>query len=183
MIEMVNYFIYKNSIKIISLFGYNRFTYKIFSFFYGLGYKHSFGCIRLEPAIANEKNYFLNEGDIFMYIEFMPWSYGNYIQTKDKHIRKKIMLFGAEDFLDMTNFLIKNKETLPKTIISYSNKRIALLIQKKLHFEFIDFKNVEEVMKKCNGDVVKLKITVEQVIENKRKTEKVIERLKPLNFK
>lgn len=93
------------------------------------------------------------------------------------------MLFGAEDFLNMTNFLIKNKETLPKTIISYSNKRIALLIQKKLHFEFIDFKNVEEVIKKCNGDVVKLKITVEKIIENKRNTEKLIEQLKPLNLK
>jgi len=183
MIEELNYFIYKNSIKIISLFGYNRFTYKFFSFFYGLGYRYSFGCIRLEPAIADGKTYFLNEGESFMYIEFMPWSYGNYTQTKDKNIRKKIMLFGAEDFLSMINFLIKNKKTLPKTIISYSNKRIALLIQKKLDFEFIDFKDGDEVIGKCNGDVVKLKITVEQAIEKKNTTERLINRLKSLNLK
>jgi len=183
MIEHLNYFIYKNSIRIISIFGYNRFTYKLFSILYGLGYKYSFGCIRLEPAIADEKNYFLNKGDKFMYIEFMPWSYGNYTQTKDKNIRKKIMLFGAEDFLSMINFFIKNKETLPDTIISYSNKRIALLIQKKLDFEFIDFKDVGEVIGNCNGDVVKLKITVDKAIKNKNKTERIIQHLKYLNLR
>jgi hypothetical protein len=181
MVEKLNYFLYINSIRIISLFGYNRFTYQIFSFFYGLGYKYSFGCIRLEPSIASDKISSLNAGEPFLYIEFMPWSFGNYVQTKDKLIRKKIMLHGIEDFLSMTRFFQKNKTKLPKKIISYSNKRIAILIHKKLGFEFIDFEDYQDVIENCKGDVVRLETTIEKIIEQKKSNEKILIRLKFLN--
>jgi hypothetical protein len=111
----------------------------------------------------------------------MPWSFGNYVQTKDKLIRKKIMLHGIEDFLSMTRFFQKNKTKLPKKIISYSNKRIAILIHKKLVFEFIDFEDSQDVIENCKGDVVRLETTVDKIIEQKKNNQKILSRLKLLN--
>jgi glutathione synthase/RimK-type ligase-like ATP-grasp enzyme len=112
----------------------------------------------------------------------MPWSFGNYVQTKDKHIRKKILIRGIEDFLLMTEFLKKNKSKLPEKLISYSNKRIAILIHKKLGFDFIDFKNLQDVIKNCNRDVVRLEITIEKILEQEKNNKKILNRLKLLNF-
>lgn len=182
MIEILNYFIYKNSIKIISKFGYNKYTYRIFAFFYGLGYKYSFGCIRLEQPTNMGKIASIEPNEKFLYIEFMPWSFGNYVQTKDKHIRKKILIRGIEDFLSMTNFFKKNKSKLPGKIISYSNKRIAILIHKKLGFEFMDFKDLKDVIQNCNRDVVRLETTIDKVLEQEKNSKNILNRLKLLNF-
>lgn len=91
------------------------------------------------------------------------------------------MLHGIEDFLSMTRFFQKNKTKLPKKIISYSNKRIAILIHKKLGFEFVDFKNSEDVIKNCKGDVVKLETTIDKIIEKKKNNQKILNLLKILN--
>jgi hypothetical protein len=178
MIEIINHFIYINSMKIIRWFGYNRLTYKIFSFFYGLGYKYSFGCIRIvEKKYKKEK---LDTEELLLYIEFMPWSFVDYTQTKDKKIKNKIMLYGMEDFLSMTKFLEKNKKKLPEKIISYSNKRIAILIHKKLGFKFLDFKDYKDFVKNCKGDVVQLETNTDFIINNKNQNEKIFNKLKLL---
>jgi hypothetical protein len=175
--EELNYFLSKNSMKIIEWFGYNMITYSIFSFIYGLGQKYSFGCIKLSKKNWNGSEGFFSNGEEILYIEFLPWGFANISQTKDKYIKRKILLYGIRDFMKMTKFLEKNKKNIPAKIFSESNQEIAILINKKLCFEFMDYKNFQEVKSESKKSCYRLFSSADTIIEFKGKTEKIIRKL------
>jgi hypothetical protein len=163
--EVVNNFLCKIASKVLYHFGFNRFTYKIFSLFYGLGYKYSFGSIRFE------------ERDDNLYMMFMPWYFGNK-KMVNKNIYDKIMLYGAEDFLEMINYFKKNKGRTPKLILSHSNKEIAFLIHRKLGFKFKKYNDEKEANFLSKSEIFELYISVDDIIKQKNKIKRYISILK-----
>lgn len=161
--EIINDFFCKLVSKFLKPFGFNRFTYKIFSFFYGFGYKYSFGSIRFQ----DNKEY--------LYMEFMPWYFGNKSMVK-KNIYNKIMLYGALDYLNMINYFEKHKTNID--IRSNSNKEIAFLINRKLGFKFKKFKNIEEAIKLSDSNNFELFINTTELITYKKKIKRYISTLK-----
>ena len=156
--EVWNNFICKLVIKILHYFGYNLFTYKVFSFFYGLGYKYSFGSIRFQE----EKD--------SLYMEFLPWYFGTKSKVKDKAYNR-VMLYGARDYLNMIEFFEENKShTL---ITSNSNKEIAFLIYRKLGFKFKKYNSIKEA-KNSGSNNFELYLYINELVTYKNKTKEYI---------
>ena len=159
--EVWNNFVCKFVVKILRPFGYNLFTYKLFSFFYGLGYKYSFGSIRFED---NKDN---------LYMEFMPWYFGNKSQV-NKDAYNKVMLYGARDYLKMIDFFEKHR---PKDLItSHSNKEISFLIYRKLGFKFKKYETIFEA-RKSGLNNFELYIYVNELVLYKSKIKEYISTL------
>jgi len=163
-IEKINNFLCKNVTKLLLPFGFNRLTYKIFSFFYGLGYKYSFGSIRLTEDV-----------DKSFYMEFMPWYFGNKSKVKDNSYNK-VMLYGAEDYLKMIDFFEKYK--LSRLIKSHSNKEIAFLIHRKLGFKFKKYKDEKDAKSLVDLKIFELYIYTDDAIKYKDKIKIYISTLK-----
>lgn len=159
--EVWNNFVCKLAAKIIHYFGYNKFSYDIFSFFFGLGYKYSFGSIRFE------------ENPDSLYMEFMPWYFGNKKMVKDK-AHNRLMLYGAEDYLKMINFFENDK---PHLITSHSNKEIAFLIYRKLGFKFKNYNSLKEA-KLSGSNNFELYIYTNELVLYKEKLNQYISTLK-----
>ena len=161
-VEIWNHLICKIIKKILKPLGYNKFTYNVFSFFYGLGYKYSFGSIRLK-----------NNGDHF-YMEFMPW----YFADKKKvtgNFYNRIMLYGAEDFLKMILFFEKKDNVL---ITSHSNREIAFLINKKLGFKFKKYNNINQAKFLSDSNIFELYIYTKDMCLYKESIKRYISVLK-----
>ena len=156
--EVWNNFVCKIVIKILHYFGYNEFTYVVFSIFYGLGYKYSFGCIRFQEKKES------------LYMEFLPWYFGNKNKVKDKS-HNRLMLYGARDYLKMIEFFERNGINL--LITSHSNKEIAFLIHRKLGFKFKKFTNLKNA-KDSNLNNFELYIFVEELVDYKQKIKEYI---------